>query len=56
MPSWTWAQATSCSPGHVYGQAENLTDNQHIAPVGYPSLPFNFRVGLRIEWTRAIKQ
>jgi len=40
----------------IYGQAENLTDNQHIAPVGYPSLPFNFRVGLRIEWTRAIKQ
>jgi iron complex outermembrane receptor protein/vitamin B12 transporter len=39
----------------VYGQAENLTDNQHIAPVGYPSLPINFRAGLRIEWTRAIK-
>ncbi|MGO9317526.1 MAG: TonB-dependent receptor plug domain-containing protein [Terracidiphilus sp.] len=36
----------------VYGQAENLTDNRHIAPIGYPSLPFNFRAGLRIEWTR----
>jgi len=33
----------------IYGQAENLTDNQHIAPIGYPSLPFNFHVGLRIE-------
>ena len=37
----------------VYGQAENLTDNQHIAPIGYPSLPFNIRAGLRIEWTKA---
>ncbi|WP_263358105.1 TonB-dependent receptor [Acidicapsa ligni] len=33
----------------IYGQAENLTSNQHIAPIGYPSLPFNFRVGLRIQ-------
>jgi iron complex outermembrane receptor protein/vitamin B12 transporter len=40
---------------NVYAQAENLTDNQHIAPVGYPSLPFNVRTGLRIEWTKAIK-
>ena len=32
----------------IYGQTENLTSNQHIAPIGYPSLPFNFRVGLRI--------
>ena len=37
----------------VYGQAENLTNNLHIAPIGYPSLPFNFRTGLRIEWTKA---
>jgi iron complex outermembrane receptor protein/vitamin B12 transporter len=37
---------------NVYGQAENLTDSRHIAPIGYPSLPFNFRVGLRIEWTK----
>jgi iron complex outermembrane receptor protein/vitamin B12 transporter len=37
----------------VYGQAENLTSNRHIAPIGYPSLPFNFRAGLRIEWTKA---
>jgi|CZKF01.1.fsa_nt_gi iron complex outermembrane receptor protein/vitamin B12 transporter len=38
----------------VYGQAENLTSNRHIAPIGYPCLPFNFRAGLRIEWTRAV--
>ena len=40
---------------NFYGQAENITGNQHIAPVGYPSLPFNFRTGLRIEWTKAHK-
>ncbi len=34
----------------VYGQVENLTSNQHIAPIGYPSLPFNFRAGLRFVW------
>ena len=33
----------------VYGQAENLTSDQHIAPIGYPSLPFNFRLGLRVR-------
>ena len=38
----------------VYGQAENLTSNRHIAPIGYPSLPFNFRAGLRIEWTKTV--
>jgi iron complex outermembrane receptor protein/vitamin B12 transporter len=31
----------------VYGQLENLTNSRHIAPIGYPSLPFNFRTGLR---------
>ncbi len=34
----------------VYAQAENLTSNQHIAPLGYPGLPFNFRTGLRFQW------
>jgi iron complex outermembrane receptor protein/vitamin B12 transporter len=34
----------------VYAQAENLLDNQHIAPIGYPSLPFTLRTGLRIRW------
>jgi len=33
----------------IYGQAENLTSSQHIAPIGYPSLPFNFRMGLRVR-------
>jgi len=34
----------------VYAQAENLLDNQHIAPIGYPSLPFTVRTGLRLRW------
>jgi iron complex outermembrane receptor protein/vitamin B12 transporter len=34
----------------IYAQGENLLSQQHIAPVGYPSLPINFRAGLRIQW------
>ena len=34
----------------VYGRAENLTDNRHIAPIGYPSLPFTVRGGVKIAW------
>jgi iron complex outermembrane receptor protein/vitamin B12 transporter len=41
---------------NVYGQMENLTNNRHIAPIGYPSLPFSIRTGLRIEWTRSNSQ
>ncbi|HZZ38171.1 MAG TPA: TonB-dependent receptor [Acidobacteriaceae bacterium] len=31
----------------VYTQLDNLSSNQHIGPIGYPSLPFTFRTGLR---------
>jgi len=34
----------------VYAQGENLLSQQHIAPIGYPSLPMNFRMGLKIQW------
>ena len=34
----------------LYGQAENLLSVRHIAPIGYPSLPFNYRAGMRINW------
>jgi iron complex outermembrane receptor protein/vitamin B12 transporter len=34
----------------IYGRAENLTNDQHIAPIGYPSLPFTVRAGLKISW------
>ncbi|MGB7546971.1 MAG: TonB-dependent receptor [Terracidiphilus sp.] len=37
----------------IYGQAENLTDNRHMAPIGYVSLPANIRTGLRIEWGKS---
>ncbi len=32
----------------LYGQAENLLSDQHMAPIGYPSLPFTIRLGLRL--------
>jgi len=34
----------------VYAQGENLLSQQHIAPIGYPSLPMNLRMGLKIQW------
>ncbi len=34
----------------IYLRAENLTDNQHIAPIGYPSLPFTLRGGISLAW------
>ena len=34
----------------VYSQLNNLTSNQHIGPIGYPSLPFNFETGMRFTW------
>ncbi len=33
----------------AYAQVDNLTDNKRIGPIGYPSLPFTFRVGLRLS-------
>ena len=34
----------------VFAQMDNLTSDKHIGPIGYPSLPFNFRSGLRLTW------
>lgn len=34
----------------VYTQLNNLTSNQHIGPIGYPSLPLNTLTGLRFSW------
>ena len=34
----------------IYAQAENLTNSQHIAPLGFPSLPLTIRGGLKIAW------
>ncbi|HEY3707291.1 MAG TPA: TonB-dependent receptor plug domain-containing protein [Terracidiphilus sp.] len=38
-----------------YGISENLTSNQHMGPIGYPTLPFNFRSGIRLQWTHESK-
>jgi iron complex outermembrane receptor protein/vitamin B12 transporter len=37
----------------IYGQLENLTDNQHIAPIGYISLPLTVRAGIRLQWGKS---
>ena len=34
----------------VFTQLDNLVSDQHIGPIGYPSLPFTFRSGLRLAW------
>ena len=34
----------------LQAQANNLLSNQHMAPIGYPSMPMNFRSGIRIDW------
>jgi vitamin B12 transporter len=31
----------------IYGQLDNFLSQQHIAPIGYTSLPFTMRIGLR---------
>lgn len=31
----------------IYGQLDNLLSQQHISPIGYTSLPYNMRAGLR---------
>jgi vitamin B12 transporter len=33
----------------IYARAENLANNQHIAPIGFSSLPPSLRVGLKIQ-------
>jgi vitamin B12 transporter len=39
----------------VYAQAENLTDNQHIAPIGFVSLPTTLRTGIRLQWGKGAR-
>lgn len=38
-----------------YAQVNNLTDNQHIGPIGFPALPLTFRAGLRLALGHAKK-
>ena len=39
----------------VYAHLNNLTDDQHIGPIGYPALPFTARVGIRLALGHARK-
>lgn len=34
----------------IFVQANNLASDQHIAPIGYLSLPMNARAGMRLRW------
>ena len=34
----------------LQAQADNLLSSGQIAPIGYPSLPLNFRAGIRVDW------
>ena len=36
----------------LYGQSDNLMSNQHIGPIGYPSLPMSFRAGVKVQLGR----
>jgi hypothetical protein len=39
---WRWRAWVA-----AYAKLDNLAGNKRIAPIGYPLLPFTFRVGLR---------
>ncbi len=42
---------TYSATGHilVFTELDNLLNNQHIGPIGYPGLPLTFRAGLKIR-------
>jgi iron complex outermembrane receptor protein/vitamin B12 transporter len=40
----------------LYTQIDNLTSNQHIGPIGYPSMPLNFRTGVRFTLSLGRRQ
>ena len=39
----------------IYAQLDNLLSQQHISPIGYTSLPYNIRAGLRFTLGKTIK-
>jgi vitamin B12 transporter len=43
--------ATYALPHHVrfFAQIDNLLNEQHIGPIGYPGLPLTFRTGLKLK-------
>jgi vitamin B12 transporter len=38
-----------------YVIGENMTSSQHMGPIGYPTLPFTVRSGVRLQWGRENK-
>lgn len=36
----------------VFAQVDNMLSQRHIGPIGYQSLPLNFRVGVKLRFTR----
>lgn len=36
----------------LFTQMNNLLGQQHMGPIGYPALPFNFRVGVKLRLAR----
>jgi vitamin B12 transporter len=40
----------------LYTQLNNAASNQHIGPIGFPSLPFNFETGMRFTLSLGKKQ
>ncbi len=32
-----------------FGQVDNLLNDQHIGPIGYPGLPLTFRTGVKLR-------
>ena len=42
--TYSWKHGLS-----VFAKADNLLNNQHIGPIGYPGLPLTFRTGLKLR-------
>ncbi len=34
----------------VFGQFDNLLNNQHMGPIGFPSMPASFRLGVKVRF------
>jgi len=42
--TYAWKHGITC-----FAQIDNLLNNQHIGPIGYPGLPLTFRTGLKLR-------
>ena len=45
--TWQWRPQLA-----IFTQLNNLLGQQHLGPIGYPALPFNFRVGMKLRLSR----